>query len=173
MNETKIEKSDSTELMELTQDTTPKKLTPFEEYRKGIRRRRGKSFLFILLFLIEATLGVLLLRGVFAKDLHYRVTMQIENNLNGENKFATGTYLGETDFGYFFGEGTFNFTSGSVYTGQWSNNKMNGLGVLNIPSEGMYEGEFVESEKSGRGTFTWDDGAVYDGEWKNDQLNVQ
>ena len=99
MNETKIEKSDSTELMELTQDTTPKKMTPFEEYRKGIRRRRGKAFLFILLFLIEATLGVLLLGGVFAENLHYRVTMQIENNLNGENKFATGTYLGETDFG--------------------------------------------------------------------------
>lgn len=173
MNEVEIKKSDTAELVELTQDKKQKILTPFEEYRKEIRKRKGKVFLFILLFLIEATLGILLLRGVFIEDLHYRVTREIENNLNGENKFTTGIYQGETDFGYFIGEGTFNFTSGTVYTGQWSNNKMDGLGILNIPSEGTYKGDFVQSQKFGPGVFIWDDGTIYDGEWKNDQMSGQ
>lgn len=173
MNETKIEKNDNTELQELTHGTTQKRLTPFEEYSKEIRKRRAKIFLFILLLLVEFSLGAFLCSEIFTNDLHYRVTKQIENNLKSENKFAAGTYLGETDFGYFIGEGTFNFTSGTVFAGQWSNNKMNGLGELNVPSEGTYKGEFLESKKSGQGTFSWDDGAVYEGEWKNDQMNGQ
>ena len=167
MNGMKSGKSDNTELAALNQNNI-KRLTPNEEYQKGIRRRRGGALLFVLLLLIEMQFGLLLLGGVIDENLHNRIMQQIQNTNDGQILFETGTYVGETDFGYLVGEGTFNFASGTVYTGRWSNNLMNGQGVLNVPSEGTYTGEFLDSEKSGQGTFVWDDGAVYDGEWKYD-----
>lgn len=173
MNGTKTDTSGNAELMELNQHNNLKRLTPNEEYRKGIRRRRGRALLFVLLLLIEAQFGLLLLGSVIGENLHNRIMQQIEYTNDGQILFETGTYVGETDFGYLVGEGTFNFASGTVYTGQWRNNMMNGQGILKVPSEGTYTGDFLDSEKSGHGKFVWDDGAVYDGEWKYDQMNGQ
>ena len=111
--------------------------------------------------------------GINQNDLHNRVVNQLENNLKGENVFGTGTYTGETDFGYLVGQGTFKFNSGSIYEGQFANNQFEGLGTLKVPSEGTYVGSFLNSEKSGNGIFTWEDGTVYDGEWKYDQMTGQ
>lgn len=157
-------------LAELTQDSNVKTPTPAKEYKKALNRRRGKAALFILIILLEAGLCFLLLGGTLSEHLHYRVTKELENSLTGQNQFDTGIYLGETDFGYFTGDGTFSYVSGSVYTGHWDNDAMNGFGTLQIPSEGRYEGEFSGNLKSGEGTFYWDDGSVYEGEWKNDQM---
>jgi len=98
--------------------------------------------------------------GVFAEDLHYRVTNQIENDRTGQNVFSSGVYTGELDFGYFVGDADFKYSTGSSYVGQWANNHMEGLGVLSVPSVGIYDGEFLHSEKNGTGIFTWEDGAV-------------
>lgn len=172
MNETTIEKNSNTELMNLPpQDVKEKTATPKEEHRRWIRRRRILSLLFAVLLLAEAAIGYILFSLVFAVDLHNRVLLQIENQTSGHTRFETGTYTGETDFGYLVGEGTFEFISGTTYTGHWNNNEMNGLGVLNIPNEGSYTGEFIDSQKSGQGVFNWADGAIYDGTWENDQMD--
>lgn len=158
---------------ELIIDSHVVEISPLDEYRKGIRRRRGCSFLFLLLILAQSFVCLFLLGGISAENLHQRVTREYENSFSGENSFESGTYFGDTEFGYFDGDGVFKYVTGTVYTGQWSNNHIHGVGVLNVPSEGTYEGEFIRSQKSGNGTFTWDDGAVYKGEWKNDQMSGQ
>lgn len=174
MDKAMIEKSDNNELVELTQDSEqPIKLSPAEEYKKSIKKRQNNRLLFVLFLVVELAVCTAFIKGVWEFDLHYRATRQLENTLTGQNKFSTGVYFGETDFGYFLGDATFKYKTGSTYEGQWYNNYMHGLGVLNIPSEGRYEGEFAFSQKSGTGTFTWDDGAVYIGEWKDDQMEGQ
>lgn len=162
------------ELTELTQtDEQVVKLSPAEEYNKSMKKRRSKIFLFALFLAMELAISVFFVGGLYKFDLHYHVTRELENSFTGKNEFATGIYTGETDFGYFIGEGAFQYSTGSSYLGQWDNNYMCGVGVLNIPSEGVYEGEFSYSQKNGQGTFTWDDGSIYTGEWKNDQMEGQ
>ena len=174
MDTTINEKKDNTELMESIQDSVQLvKSSPAEEYSKAMKKRRSITFLFILFLMIEFAIGVFFVEGLYKFDLHYRVTREIENSFTGQNRFSTGIYTGETDFGYFLGDATFEYATGSTYEGQWNDNYMHGIGVLNIPSEGTYEGGFAFSQKSGQGTFTWDDGAVYTGEWKNDQMAGQ
>lgn len=172
MNETPIEKNSNNESKNLpNQDVKQKTATPKAEHKKWIHKRRIMSLLFALLLLVEAAIVQILFNLVFADNLHNRVLLQIENQTTGHTRFETGIYTGETDFGYLTGEGTFEFVSGTTYTGHWYNNEMNGLGVLNIPNEGTYTGEFIDSQKTGRGVFNWEDGAFYDGEWKNDQMD--
>lgn len=148
------------------------KFAPIEEYTKSSRTRkraekRGISFLLIVELLLAGFLGY----EVISNDFHNRVIREYEMRQNGEIVLPSGNYTGETDFGYFFGEGCFTFTSGAVYTGTWSDNSLNGYAELNIPSEGTYVGEFVNSQKNGHGVFTWEDGSIYDGEWAADVMS--
>lgn len=148
-------------------------LTPEEEYRKAGKSRRKRSAFTFLLMVVGFALCAVLLTVLNAEDLPYRVVRQVENGLTGKNVFQTGEYLGDTDFGYFAGDGIFDYRSGTTYEGQWSDNFMEGYGELQIPEEGVYKGEFSGSRKNGKGTFTWYDGAVYVGEWEADQMSGQ
>lgn len=56
---------------------------------------------FLILAIVECAICLAFVSGINTFDLHYRVTKQIENALFGKNNFSTGTYIGETDFGYF------------------------------------------------------------------------
>lgn len=86
-------------------------------------------------------------------------------------QLSTGRYTGQTDFGYFAGNGKFTFSDGSEVNGTWKNNVLTGQGREIIPEKGSYEGGFQDSQKEGNGTFKWKSGAIYTGEWENDQLN--
>lgn len=170
MDNTNIEKEN-----ELTNNPNQvvEKLSPLQEYNLSVDKRKHGLLLFLLLAVLECAICLAFVACINTFDLHYRVTKQIENSLFGKNHFSTGTYIGETDFGYFFGDGIFEYKSGSVYNGHWDNNQMQGLGALKVPNKGKYLGNFKESKKCGEGVFTWDDGTVYDGEWKNDKMEGQ
>lgn len=171
MVETNDEKNNNLRTTELDQSIERKMLSPVEEYQRFLRKRNRKIFLFVFLLLIELAFVIFFCRIIKDNNLYYRVTKQIENTREGKNIFETGTYIGNMDFGYFKGDGIFRFASGTVYTGQWNNDRMNGVGTLNVPNEGIYKGDFLDSKKDGQGIFTWNDGAIYDGGWKNDQMN--
>ncbi len=166
---------DNGELMELPQDNKAerKKRTPEQEFKRSKRKRYGRRVWFSFFVLLQSMICLVYYAFVYSDDLHYRVTKQLENQFSNQISLSTGTFVGETDFGYFTDEGRFEFNTGSVYEGLWDENQMNGLGKLTVPSEGIYEGEFLDSEKSGHGVFTWDDGTVYDGQWRNDQMEGQ
>ncbi|XP_039253379.2 uncharacterized protein LOC120330484 [Styela clava] len=68
------------------------------------------------------------------------------------------------------GVGTHTTSNGMRYTGQWSQDKMNGNGVLDLPSGAVYEGEFLNNQFHGVGTYTWPNGCVYKGSFSNNKL---
>ncbi|MGF0008566.1 MORN repeat-containing protein [Eubacteriales bacterium SGI.150] len=147
------------------------KVLPESEYKQARFKRRIRSILgIIVLFFVEFGLANSLLYQILQNDLATRVTRETENRKTGTVQLTQGTYEGNTDFGYFIGKGTFSFTTGSLYNGDWENNQMKGVGTLKNPSEGEYSGSFLNSQKNGFGTYIWSDQTVYRGEWKNDQM---
>jgi len=147
---------------------------PRERYIKAVNKRKKREQ--IKTFFVTA-FELILISSVVVITLMYNVPLravrEVENNLRGSVSLATGRYFGDTDFGLLSGEGQFNFDSGSVYSGSWKDNAMEGPGSLVVPSSGNYIGDFLLSEKNGHGIFTWDDGTIYDGEWKNDRMDGQ
>uniref|UniRef100_A0A3B1IFF6 MORN repeat containing 2 n=1 Tax=Astyanax mexicanus TaxID=7994 RepID=A0A3B1IFF6_ASTMX len=65
------------------------------------------------------------------------------------------------------GTGTQISSSGTTYSGEWSNDKMNGRGTLSHPSGAVYEGQFRENMYHGRGTYSFPDGTTYSGNFNN------
>ena len=65
-----------------------------------------------------------------------------------------GAYKGHFENGNLEGVGRFDYQNGSIYEGNWRENKKNGHGRL-IESDGrsMYNGEWENDQKNGRGTF--------------------
>lgn len=173
MNNAKRVKDKESEMVENEQNviSAHKKMQPFEEYSQTVKIFKKKNRFIAIVFLIEFLIYSFFIMSIDAYDLHYRVTKEVENSITGENKFLTGVYTGETDFGYFIGDGTFEYKTGTVYVGTWKDNYMQGKGTLNIPDEGVYEGEFKNSQKDGNGSFKWVDGTIYSGSWKKDQMD--
>jgi len=150
-----------------------KKTNPAEKYSQTMKEIKKKNKFIVVFFLIELVICSFFIINFNTYDLPYRVTREIENSLTGKNRFFTGSYTGDTDFGYFFGDGIFEYNTGTVYIGNWNDNYMQGKGSLNTPNEGVYEGEFKNSKKNGRGSFEWTDGTVYSGNWEDDQMDGQ
>ncbi|MCS6808037.1 MAG: hypothetical protein RML40_05205 [Bacteroidota bacterium] len=57
--------------------------------------------------------------------------------------------------------------NGSIYEGEWKNNKRHGKGIHQWKDGVRYEGEFVEDYRTGIGTYYWKNGDKYVGEWHN------
>lgn len=79
------------------------------------------------------------------------------------------------------GEGTFTYTDGSKYTGQWKDGKKHGQGSMSTigsryfpPSiQWKYTGEWKNDKMDGEGTETYLDGRKYVGSWVNGQKSGQ
>lgn len=56
---------------------------------------------------------------------------------------------------------------GSVYEGDFANEKRTGKGKLTWPNGDVYEGDFVNGERTGKGKYTWSNGDVYEGDFVN------
>ena len=73
--------------------------------------------------------------------------------------------------------GTFNYTSGNKYVGEWKDDKRHGQGTFTFgPGEfygDVYVGEWKDNLYHGQGTYTYADGDKYVGEWKDDQFHGQ
>ena len=48
------------------------------------------------------------------------------------------------------------------YSGEWSNDRMHGLGKFTYASGTCYNGQWENSEYQGTGTFSWPDGRRYE-----------
>uniref|UniRef100_A0A673B3Z5 MORN repeat-containing protein 4 n=1 Tax=Sphaeramia orbicularis TaxID=375764 RepID=A0A673B3Z5_9TELE len=76
-------------------------------------------------------------------------------------------YHGEWKEGLRHGLGQLTFSDGTCYTGQFENGLFNGCGVLVFPDGSRYEGEFVQGKFQGVGVFTRFDGMKFEGEFKS------
>ena len=59
---------------------------------------------------------------------------------------------------------------GSVYEGEFKNNKLHGKGKMTCADSTVAEGEFKNDKLHGQGKMTFVDGTVYDGKFKDNNL---
>ena len=122
-------------------NSVEKVITPEEEYEKALKRRKKlSSWGLVLLTVAEIIVVGGLGQKTQVDDLQRRVLREHEMRSSGQIQLTKGLYAGETDFGYFSGEGKFSFKTGTEYTGEWYQNKLKGKGTLHIPNEGTYQG---------------------------------
>jgi len=69
--------------------------------------------------------------------------------------------------------GTYTWTSGEKYVGEFRDDKTNGQGVRTYPNGNKYVGEEKDGKKDGQGTLTFANGDKYVGEFKDDKRNGQ
>ena len=68
------------------------------------------------------------------------------------------------------GYGTFTWSDGSKYVGEWKNSKEHGQGTYTYASGSKYVGEHKDGKRHGQGTYTFASGTVKKGIWKNNKL---
>jgi hypothetical protein len=78
----------------------------------------------------------------------------------------TESYTGYLEKGAMAGEGTYTYSDGSVYQGQWIRGKQNGKGLLTYRDGSAYNGEFKDDAFSGKGAFVEANGCVYSGNFE-------
>lgn len=67
------------------------------------------------------------------------------------------------------GTGTYRFTNGDRYTGNWSSGRPHGKGKYYFATKERYEGDFQFGKFEGTGTMYYPDGGYYTGSWKQNQ----
>ena len=93
-------------------------------------------------------------------------------NLNGkyEVEFSHGSiYKGDWKDNKKHGKGKMKYHNNAVYEGEWKHGKMHGNGKYTYAHGDVYEGDFVEEKRHGKGTYTYADGGVYEGDWVEDK----
>jgi hypothetical protein len=64
-------------------------------------------------------------------------------------------------------EGKMTYQDGSTYLGEWSRGARNGRGTYTFPNGSVFFGEFLEDKMYGSGVLTWASGGRCVGGWKN------
>lgn len=103
-----------------------------------------------------------------------------EEDFNGRGKFifANGdVYEGQYELNKATGTierqgyGVLTSKDGTLYSGVWKNDKLNGSGSFTHTSTGCkYEGDFLNGKFDGIGKYFWPDGSIYEGEFKESKL---
>ena len=66
------------------------------------------------------------------------------------------------------GKGTLTYVDGSVYVGEFKDNKIHGQGVFTSKSGSRYQGEYKHGKMDGQGTYTYPNGKKITGTWVDD-----
>ena len=101
---------------------------------------------------------------------------EFDNNLpNGHGEIIylddQTNYEGNIINGIKDGFGKLKFKDGTIYEGEFKDDKYNGKGKIIYSDNSEYEGEFHNNLKEGQGIFKWADGKIFEGEFKNDKKN--
>ena len=80
---------------------------------------------------------------------------------------AEGDYAGQTLNGRRHGQGTFTYTTGHVYEGQWEDDLRCGNGILSCNGKVIYEGQWKDDKYHGYGEYTYNNGTIYAGYWED------
>jgi len=78
-----------------------------------------------------------------------------------------GCVSGDCDNGY----GTYAYSNGDKYTGDWVNQKMHGNGAYYYKNGNIYKGQFKHNKLEGIGTVVFYTGAKYTGNYLNNKAN--
>jgi len=92
----------------------------------------------------------------------------------GTYKYSDGTeYKGQWKNGRLDGQGTLTYPDGSKYVGQFKDNRRNGQGTYTYPDNSKYVGQFKDNYRNRQGTYTYSDGSKYVGQWKDGKKHGQ
>ena len=67
------------------------------------------------------------------------------------------------------GKGTFTFSNGEKFVGEWGGENYNGHGTYTFPDGERYEGDFKEGQYHGQGILTLPDGGELVGEFRDQE----
>ena len=81
------------------------------------------------------------------------------------------TYTGEFNNNKKEGLGTIIWNDNCKYQGEFKNNQMQGYGIIEFPGNNFYQGEVKNGKMEGFGFFFWNDKRKYFGNYKNDKRN--
>ena len=73
------------------------------------------------------------------------------------------------------GKGTYLFSNGNKYEGEWKNYRCNGHGIFTFAAGkfkgSKYVGEWENNKMNGFGTFTFANGDIYEGQWEKNKFD--
>lgn len=90
------------------------------------------------------------------------------NCTSGEGTYVYSNgakYKGQFEDGKISGNGSFYFSNGNIYHGQWQNHERHGHGKMIFVSGDIYEGDFVLNDFEGIGIYYYHTGDRYQGQW--------
>lgn len=94
--------------------------------------------------------------------------------LSATSVYAAGSYDGERNaFNRFHGQGTYTYTNGNVYAGEWKDGRKSGKGKQTWANGDVYDGQWLENRENGQGTMTWANGDEYVGQWAGGKRHGQ
>ena len=110
------------------------------------------------------------------KTNNFRIEKSEINFISNKKLFEDGQYEGIIINGKREIRGTMKYKNGSIYKGQWKNDKWHGKGIYRTQNYNnpnfiglLYEGEFNNDKIEGYGTGKYSSGDQYEGEWKNNK----
>ena len=83
-----------------------------------------------------------------------------------------GTFVNSMGRDYLHGQGTYYWTNGGRYEGEWKDRKRHGQGTHFYANGDRYKGEWYDDKRHGQGTEFRAD-VRYNGHWKDDKLHGQ
>jgi len=113
-------------------------------------------------------LSLLFIISIFSASAFAQCTEGNCENGQGTFKFSNGAeYKGQWKNSRLDGQGTYKFSDGAKYKGQWKNSRLDGQGTLTYFNGCKYVGQWKNNQRHGQGTLTYLDGSKYVGQWKN------
>jgi hypothetical protein len=119
-------------------------------------------------------LFLLFIISIFSASAFAQCTEGNCENGQGTYKYSNGDkYKGQWKNNRLDGQGTLTYLNGSKYVGQWKNNQRHGQGTYIYPDRSKYIGQHKDGQRHGQGTYIYPDGSKYVGQFKDGQLNGQ
>jgi hypothetical protein len=119
-------------------------------------------------------LSLLFIISIFSASAFPQCTEGNCENGQGTYKYSNGDkYKGEWKNNRCDGQGTLTYLDGSNYVGQWKNHQRHGQGTYIYSDGSKYIGQFNNNQRHGQGTYIFPDGSKYVGQFKDGQMNGQ
>ena len=100
-----------------------------------------------------------------------KIDSKLSKELASPIKLQNGeTYLGSIQDNKRYGIGRCVWPDGSVYEGEWKNDRFEGQGRMIFKEGDFYTGDFIDGKATGFGVYESTDGTVYKGEMYKDQF---
>jgi len=86
-------------------------------------------------------------------------------------QYSNGVFIGRLINGSKEGPGRLIYTDGSIYTGNWTLDRIQNYGIMKYANSAIYKGQWQNGRKHGKGVFIHPKGSSYDGDWVDEEFH--